>query len=168
MSRAADELGPASRLSGSSQLVAGLGSRCRDEPARRAARGCGALSGARSRPPALRPRPPRVFHNGRTGLLFPLPRWLLRTGQQKVDNQKITISENFQKSRSPKIQIVARNLEPIAPQQGAVFLVTIGDKAARLVLHLSPLPDAQPPRCTAAKRSTPLTVPLMKRRHPSG
>jgi hypothetical protein len=91
-----------------------------------------------------------------------------KTRSAKVDNQKITISENFQKSRSPKIQIVARNLEPIAPQQGAVFLVTIGDKAARLVLHLSPLPDAQPPRCTAAKRSTPLTVPLMKRRHPSG
>jgi hypothetical protein len=50
-------------------------------------------------------------------------------------NQKITISENFQKSRSPKIQIVARNLEPIAPQQGALLLVTIGDKAARLVLE---------------------------------
>jgi hypothetical protein len=37
--------------------------------------------------------------------------------------------------------------EPIALQQAAIFLVTI--TSCKLALHLSPLPDAQPHRCTA-------------------
>jgi hypothetical protein len=35
-----------------------------------------------------------------------------------------------------------------------LFAVPISDKAAKLVLHLSPLPDAQPHRCTAREDVT--------------
>jgi hypothetical protein len=52
-----------------------------------------------------------------------------------------------------KAKNVASRSRPIALQQAAIFLVTITDKAAKLVLHLSPLSDAQPQRCTA--RSAP-------------
>jgi hypothetical protein len=73
--------------------------------------------------------------------------------RKKIGNRKIAI-RNFSKVPDRrKLKLSRANLELIALQQAAVFFVTIGDKAARLVLHLSPLPTHSHKECTAAKNA---------------
>jgi hypothetical protein len=71
--------------------------------------------------------------------------------RKKTGNRRIAILNFSKVTDRRKSKLSRANLELIALQQTAVFFVTIGDKAAKLLLHLSPLPDAQPQRCTAIK-----------------
>jgi hypothetical protein len=58
----------------------------------------------------------------------------------KSQNRDLEFLKN---SQSSKLKIVASNREPIALQRAALFFIAIGDKAAKLVHHLSRLSDAQ-------------------------
>jgi hypothetical protein len=67
--------------------------------------------------------------------------------QQKKRDLKNLDPQTFEKSQSPKTKL--RTIEPIALRHAALFAVTTGDKAAKLMPILSSLPmhsdtDAQP------------------------
>ena len=77
--------------------------------------------------------------------------------QKKTNRKNLAIAKSrfakFRKISSAKNEIVASKSWIFALQRAVLFAVPITDKAAKLGLHVSPLPDAQPRRCTA--RSAP-------------
>jgi hypothetical protein len=71
-----------------------------------------------------------------------------KTQSAKKRNLKNLDPQTFEKSQSPKTKLL-RAIEPIALRHAALFAVTTGDKAAKLMPILSSLPmhsdtDAQP------------------------